>query len=131
MARDDDYDDYEAGGGSRRRTESWPHSGVGIASFVAGIVALLMIVGAFGLAVVAIAGDPHAKEPPREAFALIGLLMVGGGLVALIGTGLGIGSCCQGERKKVFGVIGLVMNGLLLLGGIGVILIGVLASAAK
>jgi hypothetical protein len=127
MAFDDDEDDYGEPDRHRRRADVWPHSGVGIASFVAGIVSLLMFVGAIGLVVVAVAGSPRGPEPPHAVVMTTGLLIVGAGLIALVGAGLGIGACCQAERKKVFGVIGLAINGVILLGGIGLFLVGLLA----
>ena len=124
MARDYDdesYEEVDRGGYSRAR---WPHSGIGIASFIAGIVALLMTFGAIALMVVAVAGARHAPEPPQKVVVLTGLIILGAGLIALIGVGLGIGGCCQTDRKKVFAIVGLVINALLLLGIIGLMLVG-------
>jgi uncharacterized membrane protein (Fun14 family) len=45
------------------------------------------------------------------------------GLTTLVGLGLGIASVVQKNAKKVFGIIGLVLNGLFLLGYCGIILI--------
>ena len=44
-----------------------------------------------------------------------------GGLgMALLGVGLAIGGLIQADRKKVLDVLGLIFNGLVLLGGVGV-----------
>jgi hypothetical protein len=131
MPFDDDFDDNRAASGNPRLIETWPHSGIGIASFIAGLVALLMIVGAFAVAVVvaveALPTGPSGRNPQQLFF--VGVLFIGAGLVAVVGTGLGIGACFQTKRKKVFAVIGLVVNGLVLLGAIGVFLLGVIAIA--
>jgi hypothetical protein len=129
MARDDDYDDYERGDNFSRPAENWPHSGVGIASFCAGILALFMVLAGFVLVVLGIDPRPHRYGGgPPPAAVLGGLVIIGAGIVALIGTGLGIGGVCQSQRKKVFGNIGLCINALLLLGGLA---IAVLALASR
>jgi hypothetical protein len=46
-------------------------------------------------------------------------------LVALIGVGLGIAGVCQSNRRTVLGIIGLVFNGLIILGGGCLVLIGI------
>lgn len=40
--------------------------------------------------------------------------------MALLGVGLAIGGLLQADRKKVLAVLGLIFNGLVLLGGVGV-----------
>jgi hypothetical protein len=127
MAFDDDNEDYGEPDRHRLRAEDWPHSGVGIASFIGGIVSLLMFIAAIGVATAAVAGSPRGREPSPTVVMTSGLLIVGAGLIALIGAGLGIGACCQTERKKVFGVIGLVINSVVVLGGTGLVLVGLLA----
>jgi hypothetical protein len=124
----DEYDDYDDAD-YRRRSDDWPHSGVGIASFIAGILALVMIASGFVLAAIS-ATQPHRYGGPPPAAVFGGMLILFAALVALIGTGLGIGGVCQGQRRKVFGIIGLCLNGLILLGGIGLVVIGLAVSAS-
>jgi hypothetical protein len=124
MARQDDYDDYddyERGDRFRRPAENWPHSGVGIASFCAGIMALFMVLAGFVMAALGRNPRPQRYGEGPHAAAVLGLLFItGAGVVALIGTVLGIGGVCQMQRKKVFGIIGLCTNALLLLGGLAI-----------
>ena len=40
--------------------------------------------------------------------------------MALLGVGLAIGGLMQADRRKVLAVLGLIFNGLVLLGGVGV-----------
>jgi hypothetical protein len=125
MARgyeDEPYDDMEP---DQYRAARWPHSGIGIASFITGIMALLMVFGAFALVIVVVAGARRAANPPQEVVAFTGLLVLGAGLIALIGAGLGIGGCCQARRKKVFAIIGLIINALLLLAILAIFAVGV------
>ncbi len=123
-------DEFDSGYAPRFRDDpaAWRHSGVGIASFVTGIIALLLFIGAIGVVLVAVVSTRHARQPPQALLVPVGLMVIGSGLMALVGTGLGIGGCCQRERKKVFAILGLVINGFLLLAGIGLMLVGLASS---
>ena len=49
---------------------------------------------------------------------VVGILIFGSILLAVIGSVLGIVSCFQRDKKKVLGIIGLALNALTVLGGI-------------
>jgi len=51
------------------------------------------------------------------------MLGFGAGLLSLVGAGLGVGSVCQTARNKVFGIIGLCLNGMILIGLLAVCLL--------
>ncbi len=91
------------------------HSGIGIASFVMGLIDLVlffvMVLMAVGVA--ASAGGQVDEHAP--ATIMLGLFVIFIGLVCLIGTGLGVGSVLQKQRRRVFGIIGLCLNGGVLL----------------
>jgi hypothetical protein len=123
---DEDYDEERPG----YRDEDWPHSGVGVASFITGLGVLFMILAGFGLVVMAAVQSPNSRDPPPMAWMGI-LLLIGASIFALVGTGLGIGALCQRRRKKVLGIIGLSLNGLALLGGLALVLVGVMAAMAS
>jgi hypothetical protein len=123
---EDDYEEDRAG----RRAEDWPHSGVGVASFIIGILVLLLGLAGMGLAVVAAVQAQRSGHPPAAAM-VGGMLIIGAVILALAGTGLGIGGVCQRHRKKVFGIIGLCINGLALLGGLGIMLLGVMFASGR
>jgi hypothetical protein len=112
-----DGDDYHA------RSVDWPHSGMGIASFLLGLLAVIGVLGMFVLIVTMENRRFLGRQDDLEA--MTGLAACGSGLGALVGLGLGIGGVCQSRRRKVFGVIGLCLNGILLLGLGVLILIGV------
>ncbi|GAB3040789.1 hypothetical protein GCM10027285_27510 [Oleiagrimonas citrea] len=67
------------------------HSGLGIASFVIGLVTLVMMFGVFLLAVAinvhngGVAPDEHAPQT-----VMLGLLVILTGLISLVGLGLGV-----------------------------------------
>jgi hypothetical protein len=101
------------------------HSGLGIASFVVSMLGgpamflLLVVAGVMS------AQAPNGQIDEKSAAAVgLGLVMIGGIIVALIGAGLGIAGVAQKGRKKVFAVLGLVFNGLIVLGVGAIIAIG-------
>jgi hypothetical protein len=48
-------------------------------------------------------------------------------VMTLLGVGLAIGGLRQTDRKRVFAVLGLIFNGLVLLGALGVVCLAVVA----
>jgi hypothetical protein len=58
---------------------------------------------------------------------LFGLLIISGLVVSLVGLVLGITGLVQGGRSKVFPVLGLGLNAVIIVGVIGIIVIGVLS----
>src|SRR5579863_2557352 len=91
------------------------HSGTGIASFIMSLGVCFFV---FVLIVIAGLLSAHREEGARMypgqmliGFGIIFLLLVD--VIALI---LGIASVCQSERKKLFGVLGLLISGLSILG---------------
>jgi hypothetical protein len=121
-----DYDDgYDEPIDAPRRRES-RHSGFGIASFV---IAILVGIAEFILLVVA--GVMEAKTPggmdeDAPATIILGSLLIGGLLMSFVGAVLAIAGLVQGGRSKVFPVLGLGFNGMIILGVIGIIIIGLL-----
>ena len=104
------------------------HSGIGIASFVISI-----FMGIFYFSVILIAGvvgaaNPEGINEESVTAVVIGLLILAGLGVSLIGIGLGIAGVIQKEYKKILSVLGLVFNSLGVIGVIGLMIIGILAS---
>ena len=103
------------------------HSGMGMASLAIGV-----IVGIMEMALVVIAGVMSAKAGPRgmdekaPATIALGLLLLGGLLLALLGAALGVAGCLQPNRKRLFAILGLSINGLILLIVVGLMLIGLM-----
>jgi hypothetical protein len=93
------------------------HSGLGIASFMLAIGAGLMMAVLVVFAAAIDASHPGALDADAPS----GKALVGGVcfalLLALAGVGLGIAGVSQTKRKTVFAIIGLVFNGLIVLGG--------------
>ena len=100
------------------------HSGLGIASFAIGILAGLALFIALGVVAVLYNQSPGGLDEKSPTAILAGLLIIGLCLVHLLGVGLGIGGLAQKDRRKVFSVLGLAINGVALLGTIALIIIG-------
>jgi hypothetical protein len=90
------------------------HSKVGIASFVMGL-----LVGLGELVLVVIAGvmetsTPGGMDDKDPKVAILGLLLLGGLFLALVGAILGVVGLFEKNRKRLFAVLGLIFNGLIL-----------------
>ena len=100
-------------------------SGMGIASFILGLISAVamavMMVMAVGIAAKAPGGEINENSP--EAMALGCSLLIGGGL-AVLGLILGIVAALQQGKKKVFSILGIVFNGGLLLRVGGLMVLG-------
>jgi hypothetical protein len=119
------YEDDEDGYDLRQR--ELPHSGVGIASCVLALLAVL--IGAFAMALAADVGfdDIEAAIDAGEPQAMLAaLLVIGAGFLSLVGVALAIAGLLQRDRNKLFAILGLCLNGLFFLCGFGLMLIGML-----
>jgi hypothetical protein len=101
------------------------HSGLGIASFTLSLVVGIGEFALMGTAGYMTARGPGGMDPQSPVAVGMGLLMMGGVLLAFLGAALGFASLFQRGRKRVFGILGLLFNGLILLGVIGLILVGI------
>lgn len=96
-------------------------SGIGIASFAIGLLALLIFCGgfavAFGYGFTVGMNNPSNPQVDQGSPLVIvsSLLICGAPLFNLVGVGLGIGALLQNTHKKTLGIVGLVLNGLVLL----------------
>jgi hypothetical protein len=103
------------------------HSPIGVVSFVLALLAGLGLLGIIiGAAVMAAGGRTELDEESPQAM-VIGLVFVLSLFGSFIGLGFGIGGLFQRDRKRVFTVLGLCGNALLLLGTAGLIALGMAA----
>ncbi|MBB3108317.1 hypothetical protein FHS18_000345 [Paenibacillus phyllosphaerae] len=112
------------------------HAGLGIASFIIGITSILAFITSMVVAASSIMNQiTEDGNPALDAAALVdsadgallvlsGLLMIGCLALAFIGLVLGIIGVCLKNRRKVFGILGVVFNGLLVMGTISIIGLG-------
>jgi hypothetical protein len=82
------------------------HKGSGIASFVLGMTGFVIVFGVFAAAVVA----TKAKAITPELTMLIGLGMMLAFLIDLIGIAFGFVGAVDRASKKVYPVVGLILN---------------------
>lgn len=122
------------------------HSRMGIVSFVLSILVvvtiLALVIGGPLLISSSEGFDPQSFDPadpqsidPSDpaiiAIQILGLGFIVGVLLSFVGLGLGIAGMVQRRRKRLFAVIGGVLNGLVVLGIIGLVVSSIaLAGAA-
>ena len=91
------------------------NSGFGVGSFVISI-----LTGSSMLILTITAGvmDEKGVMEDDTEMQVVGILILGSMLLAVIGSVLGVVSYFQKDKKKVLGIIGLALNALMVLGGI-------------
>lgn len=114
------------------------HAGVGIASFIVGLLAMLLVCGGFAAIIVLTLSDPtlpeqldgfgeSANHPPEVvAAAVVGCGMMVGGTIAFIGVILGMIGLFLPNRRRLWPILGVCTNGVLVLGVILLLLLGTL-----
>lgn len=111
------------------RPSARKHAGLGIASFVVGLVAVVEMVVMFGIVVAVLGQSPDGLvDESSPTVMLVGLLALSGGFLSLIGAGLAVGGLAfQKDRRHIFDVLGLVLNGGLILSVVGLMALGAVA----
>lgn len=103
------------------------HSGMGIASF---IMSLLLGPGLFLLVIIAgvlQASTPGGIDNTSPAAVFLGLIMLFTAGLTLIGIGLGIAGVVQKKRKKIFAVLGLIFNSVVVLAFLLLMIVGLIS----
>jgi hypothetical protein len=103
--------------------ETKKQSKIGIASFVIGILAMLIfcialvltIIYAIPIASQITSTTSYQIDQSSPTVISLGILMLISPLLSLVGAALGIGALVQKNQKKTLGVIGLVLNLLIIL----------------
>lgn len=100
------------------------HSALGIASFVIGLIVGLLLCILVVIAGMITASQPEIVAEESVPMILLGLLVLGGLVVNLVGVGLGIAGLFQQQRKKLFPILGVATNVLIVLGICGLMVLG-------
>lgn len=112
------------------------HSGLGIASFVLAIISILAFLLSIIMIFAAASNVAHLSPTEIESELMAGggeefAAVLGGGLlimlaigISIIGLILGIIGLVIKNRKKIFGILGVVLNGLIVLGIVFLMVIG-------
>ena len=104
------------------------HSRLGIASFVLSIVSLGLVCLFFIFAYVL---GTNTSMASSSGVSVVGWVFICGiGLSTLAGVGLGIAAVVKPAQSKVFGILGIIFNALIMLGFCLFILIAVFAAAS-
>lgn len=102
------------------------HSGPGIASLIiACATGLLEFIAVIAAAVMTANSGGEVDENDPAAIVL-GLIMCGGLAMLIVGLVLGIVGLVQRDRKRLFAILGIILNGLVLIILIGLVIIGLL-----
>lgn len=100
---------------------------LGLASFVIAMISGLMVFGLVIAAGVMAATTPGGVDEQAPATMILGLGIIGGALLALAGLCLAIGSFFIPHRERLFGSLGLALNGVIILGIVGLMIVGIAA----
>jgi hypothetical protein len=82
------------------------HKGIGIASFIIGVICIITIMVLIGIAGVM----TNTGRATPELNMILGLGMISACFVDLIGIGLGVFGAADRSSKKVYPVLGLILN---------------------
>jgi hypothetical protein len=112
-------------------------SKLGIAAFIIGLAALLFscigFVISFGYGFSLAANNPYYNpsmiDQSSPAIMIASVLFCCSPILSLVGIGLGIAAVVQKTDKKTFGIVGLVINGLIILSICVLFIIGLIAQA--
>jgi hypothetical protein len=97
-------------------TRAGKHSGYGMASFITALILIASLFLSFTAAlIIAILLDGDA-EKDGLSFVIFAIVSIFALLAAFIGAGLGILGLLNKKRKKVFAIIGLILNLLIIFG---------------
>lgn len=105
------------------------HSGLGICSFIGVVLSGILFVAMIILVGTVVANDPSgAVDDNSPMVMLIGLLGIGMMVSSLASIGLGIACLFQSDRKRVFGILGLIISVLMFLAVAGLMVLGTVSA---
>jgi len=107
-------------------TNPMKHSGLGIASFIIsllnGVLMLILVIAS-----AAMVNEGLTENDP--GMQLLGVVLLGSVILTMVGGVFGIITCFQKTHKKIFGIIGLILNAMTFLGIIILMIIGIAEGA--
>lgn len=130
----------EYGGGGVPERQG--HSKLGISSVIIAVLATFVIVILFIVAgslasTLFESQDPAAidpqslqSSPEATTLAIVGIGILGSFLLYLLGLILGVAGIFQGRKKRLFGILGAVLNGLVLLAVVLLFVVGTIIGGA-
>lgn len=101
------------------------HSELGVASLCLGVLVGFIDVGAVvGAGVLGM--QAQGGEPPQGPLMIIVLAILGGAFLNVLGFVMGAVALFQRNRQRAFAVVGVIVNGLILLGMAGLMVVGMM-----
>lgn len=104
--------------------EQLKHSGLGITTFVLGLIAPIGLILCIIFAAIAEASSYGGMDPNSTQAVVIGLFLILFVLLALVAIGLGIGAFVQTGYKKILPILGVVFSSVVLLFTVLLMIIG-------
>lgn len=99
------------------------HSGLGVASFILGLLNAFLMIVCFLLAGI-LESQPGGMQD--QAATLVGSGMIFVFFLCLIAAALGVAGLFQGNRKRVFAGLGLFLSAVTVMGSLSLIVLGAL-----
>lgn len=101
-----------------------PYSGLGIASFAVSLIAAVLTFAMIGVSAVLAYAQPGSLDEDSPLSILVGLAIMVCVFAELAAAALGIGTLFQRDRRKLYGVLGLVFATATLVGLVALIVFG-------
>ncbi len=99
------------------------HSGLGIASFIIGLVVLVILTIVF-VYIIGILSQSYYISESDPRLVAVGVVMMVGMLLSGVGIILSIIGLSKRTRKRIFPILGIVINGLIVVFVIFLIILG-------
>ena len=100
-------------------------SGLGMASFIMAVAGGFLVFGAFGAAMyIAFTAGSTGTVPSTKQNMLIGFLVLAGAAVCLVGLVLGVINLMTANSKRLLGILGTCINGLVILTFVLLMIVG-------
>lgn len=103
-----------------------PYSGLGIASFAVSLIAAVLTLVLVGICAALVYSQPDSLDDDSPLAMLVGMAMMVGIVAELAAAALGIGSLFQRDRRKLYGVLGLIFAIATLVGVAALIVFGLI-----
>ena len=103
-----------------------PYSGLGIASFAVSLIAAVLTLALIGVCAALVYSQPDSLDEDSPLAMVVGMAMMVGVFAELAAAALGIGSLFQRDRRKLYGVLGLIFAIATLVGVAALIVFGLI-----
>ena len=115
--------------GDTPHTDAPKHSLLGVISFITVVVSGLVLFADICLAGYLEVTTPGGIDEESPITVVVGLVLIGMVLVNLLGGVLGFASFFESGKKKIFGILGFLFCGILVMGTIGLVVLGLVMQA--